>query len=43
MHGEEFSGLLSVPFAWFGAGAKAGPGFERFNEDLKREAESGGD
>lgn len=41
--GEDFSGVLAAPFAWFGTGAKAGPGFERFNEDLKREAERNGD
>lgn len=39
MHGEEFTGLLAMPFSWFGAGRKAGPGFEKFNEDLKKEAE----
>lgn len=38
-HGEDFSGVLAAPFAWFGTGAKAGPGFEKFNEDLKKEAE----
>lgn len=39
MHGEEFSGLLSGVFAWFGKGEEAGSGFERFNADLKAEAE----
>jgi hypothetical protein len=38
-HGEEFSGIMAGPFAWFGSFSKAGPGFARFNGDLKREAE----
>jgi hypothetical protein len=38
-HGEEFSGLMAGPFSWFGMGSKAGPGFAKFNGDLKREAE----
>jgi hypothetical protein len=41
-HGEEFSGVLAGPFAWFGMGSKAGPGFAKFNGDLKREAEKEG-
>ncbi|KAM0693828.1 hypothetical protein Q7P36_005952 [Cladosporium allicinum] len=38
-HGEEFSGVMAGPFSWFGMGSKAGPGFAKFNGDLKREAE----
>jgi hypothetical protein len=41
-HGEEFSGILAAPFGWFGMGSKTGTGFERFNQDLKREAEKEG-
>jgi hypothetical protein len=41
-HGEEFSGIMAGPFAWFGSFAKAGPGFSKFNKDLKREAEKEG-
>lgn len=39
VHGEEFSGLLSGVFAWFGKGEETVRGFERFNRDLKAEAE----
>jgi hypothetical protein len=38
-HGEEFKGPLAAPFGWFGMGSKTSIGFEKFNEDLKREAE----
>jgi hypothetical protein len=33
---------MAGPFAWFGMGSKAGPGFKGFNGDLKREAEKEG-
>jgi hypothetical protein len=33
---------MAGPFAWFGSFSKAGPGFAKFNGDLKREAEKEG-
>ncbi|EMC98010.1 hypothetical protein BAUCODRAFT_22864 [Baudoinia panamericana UAMH 10762] len=39
-HGEDFSGPLAFLIGWSGMGAKAATGFKKFNEDLKRHAES---